>query len=495
MVQRGLKEDIYDIKVFNKLMAEMKSKILNLINSIEFQELNSYYNEKTMFNALNVERKENRHSAFIAWWLNPKSEHGLGDVPLKLFLRLVAVKSQEEAIFGKTFYGRVLAGDYIITILEDIEVEKNVGKISNTRSKDRIDIWSVLELSCCSDDDAARVRIPIVIENKIYSKEGKVQTQKYYNVASSYPHEDVELRPMGVFLTVEPQKPSCGKFVNITYQDLLTYVIEPLVSTIAPNSIQFVEAFIRNLGRPALTDNKYYGVLAVSKKEREMLQRVVENNREIFDTAFVSIYNSAIVKKIVDEDVIMSYTTGGNEDILRMLWDANDVVFKAVIYHLYDKEEYKNELNKLFKSSNRDTGKYIVKHNGDEIFPNKRLSKAMTACAIFKAYLKEYPTTTLEELQKAFPCKEINDYYYDRFYNDLFYDYTSGQLPRTGGKNNGDMAQAQWDFYLKDNQLLPIDSGNKKAMCVKWWRKGDFDRLIEFVHKNGYGKFITIEEC
>ena len=119
----------------------------------------------------------------------------------------------------------------------------------------------------------------------------------------------------------------------------------------------------------------------------------------------------------------------------------------------------------------------------------------MTACAIFKAYLKEYPTTTLEELQKAFPCKEINDYYYDRFYNDLFYDYTSGQLPRTGGKNNGDMAQAQWDFYLKDNQLLPIDSGNKKAMCVKWWRKGDFDRLIEFVHKNGYGKFITIEEC
>ena len=101
MVQRGFKEDIYDIKVFNKLMAEMKSKILNLINSIEFQELNSYYNEKTMFNALNVERKENRHSAFIAWWLNPKSEHGLGDVPLKLFLRLVAVKSQEEAIFGK----------------------------------------------------------------------------------------------------------------------------------------------------------------------------------------------------------------------------------------------------------------------------------------------------------------------------------------------------------------------------------------------------------
>ena len=43
----------------------MISKILNLVNSVEFQELNSYYNEKTMFNALNVERNKNRHSAFI----------------------------------------------------------------------------------------------------------------------------------------------------------------------------------------------------------------------------------------------------------------------------------------------------------------------------------------------------------------------------------------------------------------------------------------------
>ena len=81
----------------------MISKILNLVNSVEFQELNSYYNEKTMFNALNVERNENRHSAFIAWWLNPKSEHGLGDAPLKLFLRLVATKGWNIA----TLYNRV----------------------------------------------------------------------------------------------------------------------------------------------------------------------------------------------------------------------------------------------------------------------------------------------------------------------------------------------------------------------------------------------------
>ena len=486
----------------------MKNRILKLVNSIDFQELNSYYNEKTLFSALNVERNENRHSAFIAWWLNPKSEHGLGDLPLKLFLRLVATKRLGESTFGidgfdGAFYSRVLAGNYNIALLEDIEVEKNVGKICNNNSKDRIDIWTVLELSYEEDDDVIRIIIPVVIENKIYSGEGKKQTQRYFNAASSYPKtEGVEQMPMGVLLTVGSKDPSCSQFSNITYQELLTYVIEPLVSSVAPDSVQFVESFIRNLGRPALTDDKYYGVLAVSRKEKSMLQKVVENNREIFDVAFASLYKAAEVKKIIGAGFQTSNISENDIHILRMLWDANEVVFKAVLYHLYG-EQHKAKLDKLFKSTNRDTSKFKVSYNGSEIFPGKRLSKAMTACAIFKAYLMQYPATTLKQLQNAFPCKELNDYYYDRYYNDLFYEYPTEVfdeggyelLPHTGGKDTGRLARAMWDFYIKGDLLLPIENGNKKAMCVKMWRKGDFDKLIEFVRTKGFDKFITIEVC
>ena len=486
----------------------MKNRILKLVNSIEFQELNSYYNEKTIFSALNVERNENRHSAFIAWWLNPKSEHGLGDLPLKLFLRLLATKRLGESTFGidgfdGAFYSRVLAGNYNIALLEDIEVEKNVGKICNNNSKDRIDIWTVLELSYEEDDDVIRRIIPVVIENKIYSGEGKKQTLRYFYAASTYPKtEHVEQMPMCVLLTVGSKDPSCSQFSNITYQELLTYVIEPLVSSVAPDSVQFVESFIRNLGRPALTDNKYYGVLAVSRKEKSMLQKVVENNREIFDVAFASLYKAAEVKKIIGAGSQTSNISENDIHILRMLWDANEVVFKAVLYHLYG-EQHKAKLDKLFKSTNRDTSKFKVSYNGSEIFPGKRLSKAMTACAIFKAYLKQHPATTLKQLQDAFPCKELNDYYYDRYYNDLFYEYPTGvfdeggyeSLRFTGGKDKGVLARAMWDFYIKDDLLLPIENGNKKAMCVKMWRKGDFDKLIEFVRTKGFDKFITIEVC
>jgi hypothetical protein len=227
-----------------------------------------------------------------------------------------------------------------------------------------------------------------------------------------------------------------------------------------------------------------------------MLERVVENNKEVFNTAFDSLYNT---KKIVDQEYLMADISENDKDILRLLWDANEVVFKAVLYHLYGKE-HKKELDKLFKSSNRDTSKYVVSYNGEALFGGKSLSKAMTACAIFQAYLKEYPATTLSELQMAFPCKELNDYYYDRYYNDLFYEYKPDVidedgfkvLPRTGGKDLGYMARAYWDFYLKEEKLLPIENRAKRAMCVKMWRKGDFDKLYDFVAKNY--PFIEIEE-
>ena len=487
----------------------MRNKILNLINSIEFQELNSYYNEKTIFGALNVERNENRHSAFVAWWLNPKSEHGLGDAPLKLFLCLVATKEWGESIFKQNdkvdFYSRVLAGDYNITIREDFELEKSVGKLSSNNSKGRIDIWSALELTAEDEDGKdSSLAVGMLIENKIYSNEGKNQTVRYFDAVNSYMKElpsEMEYSGMGILLTATEQKPSCDQFTNITYQELLTYVIEPLMSSVDADSSQFVEAFVRNLGRPALTENnKHYGVLAVSKKEKMLLERVVTNNRDIFENAFASLYPSADVKKIIGERY--DTLTSGNVDednILPMLWDANEILFKAVIYHLYG--EHSAKLDKLFKSSNRDYSKYIVSYNGTEIFPGKRWSKAMTACAMFKAYLMEYPATTLAELRKAFPCEKLNAYYYDRYYNDMFYESNPDNVNETGyeiltytaGKHKGKEAMAMWDFYLDNEKLLPIENGQKNAMCVKMWRKGDFDKLVEFVEENY--KFIGIEEC
>lgn len=415
----------------------MKNKILKLINSLEFQQLKSYCREKT----LTVESCENRHSAFIAWWLNPKSEHGLGDAPLKLFLRLAATKRSGKATFGidgfdGAFYSRVLAGDYNVGLIEDIAIEK-----------DGIDIWTVLDLTYEEDGKVDRRIIPVVME----SKDGKGLTERYLNAVTSYAGiENVELAPMGILLTEEPTQPSCSQFDNITYQELSDYVIEPLMCNVS-------------------------------------LQRLVDNNREIFDTAFASLYRPSAVAKIIDENSMVMDTTKEEINLLRMLWDSNEAVFEAAIYHLY-KEQHQAELDKIFKSSTEDDAKYVVSHNGKAIFPGKCLSKSMTACAIFKAYIEEYPETTLIDLQKAFPCEELNHYYYDRIYSDLFYESDPYVI-------DFDETLDRCDFYLDAEQMLPIENGTKKAICVRIWRKVDFDRLIGFVHDRGYDRFISIVGC
>lgn len=48
-----------------------------------------------VFNILGLERNENRHSAFIAWLLNPAESHQLGENPLKHFLALLATHTYD----------------------------------------------------------------------------------------------------------------------------------------------------------------------------------------------------------------------------------------------------------------------------------------------------------------------------------------------------------------------------------------------------------------
>ena len=66
-------------------------------------------------------------------------------------------------------------------------------------------------------------------------------------------------------------------------------------------------------------------------------------------------------------------------------------------------------------------------------------------------------------------------------------------LQYTAGKHIGKEARAKWDFYLDDDQLLPIEGGSKRAMCVKFWRKRDFESLAEWVCQKY--KFIDVQKC
>ena len=144
----------------------MEGKILELVNSREFQSLADYYEKRTIFETLKVQCKENQHNAFIAWWLDPKAEHGLNEAPLKLLMRLIATKDMGRYIFNSDVYAKVIAGNYKVEALDGVEVEKCV---NNDKNK-CIDIWAVLKMTFETADESQKFFYPLAIENKIYSK-------------------------------------------------------------------------------------------------------------------------------------------------------------------------------------------------------------------------------------------------------------------------------------------------------------------------------------
>jgi len=496
----------------------MENRILCLLNSKAFQELKSFYEETTIFNVIGAERSETRHSAFLSWLFSPDSSHGLGTEPLKLFLRLVATLKWGRQIFDGSLYTKVLAGNYELELLEPIELEKNVGKLSDGKGqdKDRIDVWMVAGLTYEDNGEIRQKAFPIVIENKIYAKEGGPkkgsalwQTERYYNAMNDYcaaqqKSPDIIYKPIGVMLSPkETDTAHSEQFTNLTYQQLLKYVLEPVAAMAMQDADkEFINAYIRNLSKPSVSGTHVYSVLAISEQERELINKLYEVDEDLFQQALIATYGNQ-AKSILGKDIFIQLedSIGENAVLLRELWDGNEDIFRAVIYQQFPDQA--KTLEKLFKTSNRDSSKYRVYFGEDEIFPDRRLSKSMAACAIFKAYLKQYPETTLENLQKAFPCIDINEYYYDNYYKELFYIYDDtcvdehGEiaLSFTADKRMNVPSLAKWDFYLNDAQLLPIKNGTEKAMCVKMWRKGDFDRLIDYVQKKDYSSFITIEEC
>ena len=127
-----------DIKDCNLIVDE----VLSLLNSEAFQSLRSYYDDTTIFNVMGVERSENRHSSFLRWLFSTNSSHGLGDKPLRLFLRLIATQKWGRQIFKEELFDKVMAGTYHLELLESVETEKYIGNIKNSSKNN---LWAAVQ--------------------------------------------------------------------------------------------------------------------------------------------------------------------------------------------------------------------------------------------------------------------------------------------------------------------------------------------------------------
>lgn len=455
----------------------MRNRINQLLNSPEWNALRSYYAQSTLFNVLHIERKETIHSAFIAWLLNPLASHNLGTLPMEKLLCLYAAKAESGSVLANKLYNQLLTSAYQLKVVAGPVCEKTTGSLKNDSDKDRMDIWAELHFTF---DDQSEITVPLIIENKVYSVEGDNQTKRYANAMDERGSSFI-----GLFLTPLGEKAQEPRFQAISYQDLLDYVIQPMLSDLTGTAQMWVEEYIRTLSFTPCGN----AALAVSAKETELAQKLYKLDKDlinaIFATQFTKEHAELIIKEENYDQAIGCCTEQEELDLLRDLWNNNEDILKAVIYAYYRPDA--KLFYQLLKNAACNKG-YTVFDAHDTVLYSGNCNTKI-AKAILDAYLAAHPTATLEDLRRAFPV-DINDTV-ARYYDHLFYELPT--VYNEGGdeilaRNNNPEAPAYWSFYTKKEQLLSVN--NKQVMCPNNWNATSIANLIETAKKLN----IKIEE-
>lgn len=355
---------------------DIKQEIIDMLNSEEYREIVSFYEQKTVFNILGIARNENVHSNFLAWLLNPKENHELGEFALRKLLETLVVilsrcqqEMREEKLPG-WLEDLVIVGNYSINKFDS----KIIREKSIVDSKDKIgrmDILLEMDLSAQNSREISKVRL--ILENKVYSgevnKNGRGQTSVYYDWATSlndeYTNIYVYLSPLSSLELESLLEPicECKHYIQVNYQYLLDYVIEPASRRPMDEGIKYlIDSYIRNLSIPSFSDDtkgikKGEVKMAISPREKELLRRFWDNHNGLLLT---------ILDAVSDDEEI----------------DMPDDTRKSI---------------KQFSSGLRN------QDNTAFIFEGERYKKGPLVFAIIKKYLNSNPTTTYEQLKKIFP--------------------------------------------------------------------------------------------
>lgn len=130
---------------------------------------------------------------------------------------------------------------------------------------------------------------PIIIENKVYSREnGKKsdQTQAYYNWAEKeYVGKPGYNKPIYLYLvpSFNSCKPKQTAFAIATYQDLVDCVIEPIINRCTDAVANYnLTMYLQCLSYQE-DDKKGSEIMAISKKEREIIQSFIDENANLIE--------------------------------------------------------------------------------------------------------------------------------------------------------------------------------------------------------------------
>lgn len=266
--------DDFDIEI-------IRDQIIKFKNDSDFQKLESFYFSKSFSEILGVSRREISHSGFLAWLLSNAESHKLDYFGIRKLLDIILKFSTK---FQKDKHNDLLNS----FVTENYDIEKlKVFPEYHINQVGRIDIYIELDVVI----DGNKKNIKIIIENKVESKETKDQTLNYYNHFNKIESENqhvfyIYLTPISTLDLIELEEPECKckQFIQINYQSIVDYLIEPALNqNVSIRTQNLLNEYLKSLSQPSidleLADRKNELIMALGNEERNLLKNFWQKNK------------------------------------------------------------------------------------------------------------------------------------------------------------------------------------------------------------------------
>lgn len=414
----------------NIKIEELRTLIREFNNDENVIQLDNYYNSKCLPEILGASRKELVHSNFLAWIINESESHQLLDFPLRKFLELIVINSNDrQKKSNKNLFDSIIVSDYSISDLyiETERFEKGVG---------RIDLYIEVTIQI----NGKRKRLRLIIENKVGSNEQDNQTTKYYNYYENLNEKKkinlyVFLTPISSLDLEKLKEPecSCKEYTQLNYQLIVDFMLEPALKRNITSKTEFIiRQYLQSLSQPTIDkDNDEYKqglIMALGTEERNLLNKFWEKNQKLILATLYAISSD----KHQEEDV-------------------RDGVSSA--------------LNSL---SNRDFSKFEFK---GEIY-----NKARLVNKVIRTFVEEDPSISFAELESSFPQNIQGSL-------GIFDKEENAQevYNRTGHKRH----------YLKSDELIKLS--DSIIATSNQWKLSNIIKFVNYVNELNNGFRIDIK--
>ena len=204
-------------EVSREILDELESLF---VNNADLDRLSAHLGRFNPIKTMGMEHMEIRHSAILAWLLNPQETHGLADSFLKAFL--------SETLCGVEGQDKPSALDVYQADMMDAEIRRE---------------WRHIDLLVLSPRNCW----VFVIENKFHSSQHTNQLERYIELAKEtfVSGEKGYKAVRGIFLTLWDEAPEDSRYVPIDYATVCELLGQRALSGRQPLTPE-VETFIKH---------------------------------------------------------------------------------------------------------------------------------------------------------------------------------------------------------------------------------------------------------